>query len=56
MKQESNRGRTIEDIDGGLHPTVAGQSLGEVKGEKFMGKERGVTHYNGFINSETQKQ
>ena len=29
MKQESNRQRTMEDIDGGLHPAVDGQSLGE---------------------------
>ena len=29
MKQESNRQRTMEDIDGGLHPAVDGQSPGE---------------------------
>ena len=29
MKQESNRQRTMEGIDGGLHPAVDGQSLGE---------------------------
>ena len=29
LKQESNRQRTMEDIDGGLHPAVDGQSLGE---------------------------
>ena len=28
-EQKSNRQRTMEDIDGGLHPTVDGQSLGE---------------------------
>ena len=27
--QESNRQKTMEDIDGGLHPAVDGQSLGE---------------------------
>ena len=27
-KQESNRQRTMEDINGGLHPAVDGQSLG----------------------------
>ena len=27
MKQESSRQRTMEDIDGGLHPAVDGQSL-----------------------------
>ena len=29
MKQESNRQKTKEDIDGGLHPAVDGQSLDE---------------------------
>ena len=29
MKQESNRRTTMEDIDGGLHPVVDGQSLNE---------------------------
>ena len=29
LKQESNRQRTTEDINGGLHPEVGGQSLGE---------------------------
>ena len=29
VKQESNRQRTMEGIDGGLHPAVDGQSLGE---------------------------
>ena len=29
LEQESNRQKTIEDIDGGLHPAVDGQSLGE---------------------------
>ena len=28
VKQESNRQRTIEDIDGGLHSVVDGTSLG----------------------------
>ena len=28
MKQESNRQRTMEDTDGGLHPAVDGQSVG----------------------------
>ena len=37
LEQESNRQKTMEDIDGGLHPTVHGQSLGErfkVKGNR----------------------
>ena len=29
LEQESNRQRTMEDIDGGLHPAVDGQSLDE---------------------------
>ena len=29
LEQKSNRQRTIEGIDGGLQPTVDGQSLGE---------------------------
>ena len=29
LEQESNREKTMEDIDGGLHPAVDGQSLGE---------------------------
>ena len=29
LDQESNRQTTVEDIDGGLHPAVDGQSLDE---------------------------
>ena len=29
LEQQSNRQKTMEDIDGGLHPAVDGQSLGE---------------------------
>ena len=29
MEQESNRQKTMENIDGGLHSAVDGQSLGE---------------------------
>ena len=29
LEQESNRQRTMEGIDGGLHPAVDGRSLGE---------------------------
>ena len=29
LEQERNRQRTMEGIDGGLHPAVDGQSLGE---------------------------
>ena len=37
LEQESSGQRTMEGIDGGLHPAVDGQSLGErrkVKGER----------------------
>ena len=38
MKQESNRQKAMEDIDGGLHPAVDGQSLGEKwKVEPYFG-------------------
>ena len=29
LEQESNRQKVMEGIDGGLHPAVDGQSLGE---------------------------
>ena len=29
LEQESNRQKTMEGTDGGLHPAVDGQSLGE---------------------------
>ena len=29
LDQESNRQKAMEDTDGGLHPAVDGQSLGE---------------------------
>ena len=29
LDQESNGQKTVEDTDGGLHPAVDGQSLGE---------------------------
>ena len=36
MKQESNRQKTMEDIDGGLHPVVAGQSQDEGRCERSL--------------------
>ena len=30
LEQKSNRQKAMEDIDGGLHPSVDGQSLGEM--------------------------
>ena len=35
LEEESNRRKTVEDIDGGIHPAVDGQSLGE--GEAMFG-------------------
>ena len=32
MKVKGDRQTTMEDIDGGLHPAVDGQSLGEGEG------------------------
>ena len=29
LEQESHRYKTTEDVDGGIHPVVGGQSLGE---------------------------
>ena len=36
LDQESNRQKTMEDIDGWLHPTAAGQSLGERQYTSFL--------------------
>ena len=33
MKLESNRQKTMKDTDGGLHPAVDGQNLGEGEGK-----------------------
>ena len=35
LEQESNRQKTMEGIDGGLHPAEDGQSLGEGEGKGF---------------------
>ena len=35
LEQESNRQKTMEDSDGGLHPSVDGQNLGEIKEQLF---------------------
>ena len=40
MKDESNRQKTMEGVDGELHPAVDGQSLGE----KVKGKTPGRLH------------
>ena len=36
MKQESNRQKTMEDINGGLHPAVDGQSQDEGRCERSL--------------------
>ena len=38
MKQESNRQTKMEDIDGGLHPALDGQSLDEDEDRTRAGK------------------
>ena len=38
-KQESNRQKAMEDIDGELHPAVDGQSLGEDEGGRLLIKQ-----------------
>ena len=46
LEQESNRQKTIEDIAGGLHPAVDGQSLGERwKGEMKKEHPLAWTHH-----------
>ena len=45
LDQESNRQRTMEGIDGGPHPAVNGQSLGErSKVKETLPLKAGVTH------------
>ena len=39
MDQESNRQTTMEDIDGGLHLAVDGQSLGERRNRKATDRQ-----------------
>ena len=43
MKQESNRQKTMEDIDGGRHPAVDGQSLGENERDSIYVKVHAYT-------------
>ena len=49
VKQESNRQRTMEDIDGGLHPIVDGQSLGERWNRKATDRGQWKTLMEGYI-------
>ena len=49
LEQESNRQRTIEDIDRGLHPVVYGQSLGERWNRKATDRGQWKTLMKGYI-------
>ena len=49
MKQESNRQRTMEGIDGGLHPAVDGRSLGERWNRKATDREQWKALMEGYI-------
>ena len=40
LEQESNRQRTMEGIDGGLHPSVDGQSLHEGEGRRTQQQQQ----------------
>ena len=35
LEQESNRQRAMEDTDGGLHPAVDRESIGEIKVKRY---------------------
>ena len=49
MKQESNRQKTMEDIDGGLHPAVDGQSLDERWNSKATDRKQWKTFMESYI-------
>ena len=49
VKQESNRQRTMEGIDGGLHPAVDGQSLRERWNRKATDRRQWKTLMEGYI-------
>ena len=44
LDQESNRQTTMEDIDRGLHPAVAGQSLDETRRNTQITDKHGFPH------------
>ena len=52
LEQESNRQKAMEDIDGGLHPAVDGQSLGEGEGEDLSLRE--LTLYTEMLSARVQ--
>ena len=49
MEQESKRQKTMEDIDGGLHPAVDGQSLGERWNRKATDRRQWKALMEGYI-------
>ena len=49
LDQESNRQKTMEDIDGRLHPAVDGQSLGERWDRKATDRRQWKTLMDGYI-------
>ena len=49
MKQESNRQKTMEDVDGGLHPAVDGKSLDERWNRKVTDRRQWKTLMEGYI-------
>ena len=55
LEQESNRQRTMEDIDGGLHPAVDGQSLGEKRNRKATDRGQWKALMEGYIQQWVDK-
>ena len=49
MDQESNRQKTMEGTDEGLHPAVDGQSLGERWTRKATDRRQWKTLMEGYI-------
>ena len=49
LDQESNRQKAMEDIDGGLHPAVDGQSLDERSNRKATYRRQWKALMEGYI-------
>ena len=49
MEQESNRQKTMEGTDGGLHPAVDGQSQGERWNRKATDRRQWKALMEGYI-------
>ena len=49
LDQESNRQKTMEGTDGGLHPAVNGQSLDERRNRKATDRRQWKTLMEGYI-------